>query len=171
MGVVVSASEGNNEVDEAASTGKPHATHRLATSYPQAVESECERYGLGRFLEGDACGTVAAGAALCVGQFIGQDQLGLNYGANDELSDSIQRLDFERDRAVVNEKDFELASIVAVHGSGAVENGDTVTKGETGARAHLAFETLGNREHETGGNEQSFAGVEAGFGRDGGAEV
>jgi len=97
--------------------------------------------------------------------------LNARHRGNDQLGDTLERRDLDRDRAVVDQQNPEFAAIVRVDGAGRVEHRQAVAQGEPGARAHLSLEAVRNLEAQPRRNQPAFAGFEPDRLRQGGTEI
>src|SRR5512147_957023 len=61
------------------------------------------------------------------------------YRGNDELCDAHAALDMERRVTQIDENDHDLAPVVGIDGTGAVQYGDAVPRREAGARPDLCL--------------------------------
>jgi hypothetical protein len=79
---------------------------------------------------------------------------------DDELGDTLERRDLNRDRAEVDEQDAHFPSVIRVDGARRVEHRQAVPQGEAGARAHLSLEAVGQFEPQPCRNQPALTGFE-----------
>ena len=112
-----------------------------------------ERGDARRNSAGDARRAEAAGATLAGGQRSHLAREGLGDRRDDELRDPVAAPDRERRLPVIDQDHLDLAAIVAVDGTGRVQDRDAMPGGEPGAGPHLRLVALGKMEAKPGGEQ------------------
>lgn len=102
---------------------------------------------------------VAAFASVGHIEAVDHHQSRLDDGSDDQLRNARKRVHHEVVRAVVDEHDAHLASVVGVDGAGRVQHGDAVVPGQAGAWTHLGLEAERHRHGKPGRNRAPFSGA------------
>ena len=77
------------------------------------------------------------------------------HGSDNELRDPRPTAHRERLAAQIRQHDLNLAAVVGIDRAGRIEHSDTVTRRKTGARSHLTFVTLRQRDRYSGWYERA----------------
>ena len=78
---------------------------------------------------------------------------------HNHLGDAFAVLDGKGEVGVVDEQDFDFATVIGVDGAWAIEYGNAVFECQTAAGPHLCFVSFGEFDEESGGDERTFLGV------------
>ncbi len=121
----------------------------------------------------NAGGAETAGAAGGIRGLRDLEDGHLRNGCDDHLCDTHAALDHEILLAQIDEDDFDLAAIIAIHRSRCVEACNAVLDGKAGAWADLCLKTLRHFEDEAGGHQCAGAGFQSErfVSRNGGAQI
>jgi hypothetical protein len=112
-----------------------------------------------------------AGTARRVGQHINLHKPSLLDPAQNQLGNAIASLNSKRFIAEIKENNPDLAPVIGIDGAGRIQEADSVLKGQSASRPHLAFIPFGYRYSHTRGNQFPGARGKDRFRINGGREV
>jgi hypothetical protein len=88
-----------------------------------------------------------------------------------QLRDPIAAPDDDRLLAEIDGDDRDLAPVVGIDRAGRIEQPQTLAQRQTAARPHLPFETVRNRDRESGRNQGALARLQGQLPVDAGAQI